>query len=138
METRAIGSTFDESGLDMLGPNEIALLVFLSGATFAEAGSTDRLSGLGSMQLARSVRAGSGVAMRGFGEGPEPRKIALYAAERAGGRNGGVVETGTGTRRGTGRMGRVGRVGRMGRDSWGVDAGVCEWRIEVEDILRGG
>ncbi len=40
------GLTLNGGCLDMLWPNEVALLVFLAGATLAEACSMDRLDGL--------------------------------------------------------------------------------------------
>ena len=52
---------------------------------------------------------------RGFVEWPEPSEIALYTAERVGRGNDGVVEAGS--------------------EAGGLDVGVCERRIEVEDIL---
>ena len=71
----------------LLGPNEVALLVFLAGATLAEARSMDRLDGLRRGKSACSGIVGTGVVMgsRGmsgrFVERPEPRKTSLYTTK---------------------------------------------------------
>jgi hypothetical protein len=129
------GLTLDESCLDFLWPNEVALPVFLAGATLAKACSTDRL-GLGGLRGGSGgclgiVGSGSGggvVVVTGrrwvsgrFAERPEPRKISVYTTKRVGSGNSGYVEIGMGSRSGRPSVGRV---------------GVCERRIEVEDVLR--
>lgn len=48
-------------------------------------------------------------------EWPEPGKVSVYTTKRVGSGNSGIVEMGSGPGR--------------------AKVGVCEWRIEVEDIL---
>jgi len=91
------GLTFDKSCLDMLRPNEVALPVALARTTLTEACSMD---GPGAYYRGHvgdaggactEVVLGSRRMSRRSVERPEPRKIALHAAEGVGGRNGRVV-----------------------------------------------